>query len=265
MDSKRIFVSVIGFSDVERHALNTVFRLSEERDLAYALWSPLTAPGITTPPAMAQVVLVDGACAEAVLYHAKALPQGQRLIWVGSDPPGHAWRVLDRPLTWSELLHDLDSVYAAGQADSGLLDLDVTSPAELGEGEGPAALPRRALVAGLGTGDRMLVIKQLINVGITEFDEVSDNEGAVDRLGRYVYCCGVFNLDEHQIDAWSLLQIFVQRNPHGLVMAMSDHAGPLAGWWRRRRIHSHARRAGVSALVGRPPSAEELSNWFELL
>jgi len=265
MESVRIFVSVIGFSDVERHALNTVFRLSEERDLAYGLWSPLTAPGVTVPPALAQVVLVDGACAEAVLYHAKPLPQGQRLIWVGNDPPAHAWRVLSRPLAWGELLLDLDSVYAAGQADSGLLDLDVTAPAELGDGEVSSLVPRRVLLAGLGAGDRMLVIKELSAAGITEMDEVSDNEGAVDRLGRNSYCCGVFNLDEHQIDAWSLLNLFVQRNPHGLAMAMSDQAGPLAGWWRRRRIRSHARRAGVSALVSRPPSEQELSNWFALL
>ncbi len=265
MEITRIFVSVIGFSDVERHALNTVFRLSEERDLAYTLWSPLTAPGVVAPPAPAQVVLVDGECAEAVLYHAKALPPGQRLIWVGSDPPAHAWRVLHRPLAWGELLHDLDSVYAQVQADSGLLDLDVTTPADLDGGTDASAPVRRALLAGLGAGERMLVMRELANVGITEVDEVGNNEGAVERLSRQVYLCGIFNLDEHHIDAWSLLQLFVQRNPHGMVMAMSDHAGPLAGWWRRRRMHSHARRAGVSALVGRPPTTQELSHWFGFL
>lgn len=265
MDSMRIFISVIGFNDVERHALNTVFRLSEERGLSYGLWSPLTAPGVAMPPGLAPVVLVDGSCAEAVLYHAKALPPGQRLIWVGNDAPAHAWRVLTRPLSWGDLLHDLDSVYAAEQADSGLLDLDVTAPAAL-EGEDACAdVPRRALLAGLGPGDRLLVVAELTRAGIIDIDEVHDNESAVDRLARGTYRCGVFNLDEHQIDAWSLLQLFVQRNPHGLAMAMSDQAGPLAGWWRRRRIRSHARRAGISALVSRPPSTEELSHWFDLL
>ncbi|TNF53003.1 MAG: hypothetical protein EP308_10350 [Burkholderiales bacterium] len=265
MDSARIFICVIGFTDVERHALNTVFRLSEERDLSYALWSPLTAPGVAAPLALPPVVLVDGACAEAVLYHAKPLPPGQRLIWVGNDAPAHAWRVLTRPLSWGELLHDLDSVYAAGQADSGLLDLDVTAPAELGDEDAPPETPRRALLAGLGPGERMLVMAELTRAAIIDFDEVADNETAVDRLARGAYCCGVFNLDEHQIDAWSLLQLFVQRNPHGLAMAMSDQAGPMAGWWRRRRIRGHARRAGISALVSRPPSNEELAHWFDLL
>ncbi|MDV7399172.1 hypothetical protein RZS08_47620, partial [Arthrospira platensis SPKY1] len=114
---------------------------------------------------------------------------------------------------------------AAGQADSGLLDLDVTAPADLAEGETSADAPRRALLAGLGPGERMRVMAELARAAITDVDEVGDNETAVDRLARGVYCCGVFNLDEHQIDAWSLLQLFVQRNPHGLAMAISDQAG----------------------------------------
>ena len=42
MLNQRIYVSVVGFSDVERHALNTIFRLSEERDVSYAPWVPLS-------------------------------------------------------------------------------------------------------------------------------------------------------------------------------------------------------------------------------
>ena len=35
-----VFVKVVGFRDVERHALNTLFRLSMERPTTYALWTP---------------------------------------------------------------------------------------------------------------------------------------------------------------------------------------------------------------------------------
>ena len=31
---------VVGFRDVERHALNTVFRVSAEQPTCYALWTP---------------------------------------------------------------------------------------------------------------------------------------------------------------------------------------------------------------------------------
>ena len=54
MLNQRIYVSVVGFSDVERHALNTIFRLSEDRDVSYAPWVPLVAPGL--PILLAAVV-----------------------------------------------------------------------------------------------------------------------------------------------------------------------------------------------------------------
>src|SRR5438477_81924 len=38
--TQRVFIKVVGFSDVERHALNTVFRLSEGRDVTYSPWAP---------------------------------------------------------------------------------------------------------------------------------------------------------------------------------------------------------------------------------
>ncbi|EWS63223.1 hypothetical protein Y695_03545 [Hydrogenophaga sp. T4] len=75
MQKQRIFVGVVGFSDVERHALNTVFRLSETRELSYALGAARRSR--RKPPAMnAEVMLVDGESAEAVLSHAKACPPG---------------------------------------------------------------------------------------------------------------------------------------------------------------------------------------------
>ena len=69
MVKQRIHVQVVGFSDVERHALNTVFRLSEERELSYAPWVPLTAPGVQAPTRLAEVALVDGDAAEAARAH----------------------------------------------------------------------------------------------------------------------------------------------------------------------------------------------------
>ena len=132
MLNQRIYVSVVGFTDVERHALNTIFRLSEDRDVSYAPWVPLVAPGAQPTLMTAEVLLVDGESAEAVLSHAKETPTGQRLIWVGPDAPDHAWRVMQRPIQWAHVLHDLDAVYAARLVDSGYLDLDFTSPAPLG-------------------------------------------------------------------------------------------------------------------------------------
>ena len=266
MHKQRIFVSVVGFSDVERHALNTVFRLSEDRDLSYAPWAPLVAPGADLPIASAHVALVDGDSAEAVLVHAREMPQGQRLIWVGADPPAHAWRVMERPIQWSNVLLDLDAVYAARQVDSGLLDLDITSPSPLESLElGAAPTLKRALLVGLDAEEGMYIRSRLALSDVVETDDAPDTEAALALMGRHRYCCGVFNLDDHQVDAWSLARLFRERFPQAITIALSETAGPLGDWWNRRRVRRNTRRAGISALLARPLQPRELSQWMDLL
>lgn len=263
MSKQRIYVAVVGFSDVERHALNTIFRLSEDRELSYAPWTPLTAPG--APPAnfTAEVALVDGESAEAVLAHARVTPPGQRLIWIGQDAPAHAWRVLERPIQWAEVLHDLDAVYAARQADSGFLDLDVTAPAPLESGfQSMPVLSRRALLVGLDLADRETLRLRLEQRDVLDVDMVNSTEAALEQIGRNRYVCGVFNLDDHQLDGWSLARHFGERHPHALNMGVSEHAGPLAAWWSRRRIQRDRQRAGIHALLSRPVPARELHPWL---
>lgn len=266
MHKQRILVSVVGFSDVERHALNTVFRLSEERELSYALWAPLTAPGAAPMVAAAHVALVDADSAEAVLSHAKELPAGQRLIWIGSDAPAHAWRALERPIQWASVLNELDAVFAARQADSGFVDLDVTAPAPLEEElEHIVSSPRRALLVGADAAESMYLRSRLALAGVVECDEGTSTEAAVELMGRNRYCCGVFNLDDPQVDSWSLARLFRDRYPQALTIGTSELAGPLADWWNRRRVRNSTRRAGISILLARPLQPRELSQWMDLL
>jgi hypothetical protein len=266
MQQARVYVSVVGFTDVERHALNTVFRLSEERDLAYAPWLPATGgaanPGLTP----AEVALVDGDSAEAVLSHAKEMPAGQRLIWVGGGAPAHAWRVLTRPIQWAHVLSELDAVYAARQVDSGFIDLDVTSPAPLGDDLGFLhAAPRRALLVGASPSEVRDLRARLVLVGILEVDHARSTEEALAMISRARHACGVFNLDHLQFDVWSLANLFSQNNPQALTMGLSMHAGPLAPWWNRRRIKRDTQRTGINALVARPMVAAEIEPWIKLL
>lgn len=266
MQKQRVFVSVVGFTDVERHALNTVFRLSEERDLAYAPWVPSADAETGARTEKAQVVLVDGSSAEAVLSHARQMPQGQWLIWVGPDAPEHAWRVLERPIQWSHILHDLDAVFAARQADSGLLDLDITAPGLL-HGEAPTAdgPARRALLVGMTDREAALFRARFLMAGVEEIDEADSTNGAIDLMGRYAYCCGAFNLDDEQIDPWTLMGVFRKRNPKAIPAAVTELAGPLAGWWSRRRMRRNAERFGVTALLARPLNLEEVGRLMDRL
>lgn len=263
MDKQRIYVHVVGFSDVERHALNTVFRLSEERELAYAPWVPLSAPGTQLNNAVAEVILVDGDSAEAVLLHAKTTPPGQRLIWVGSHAPGHAWRVLRRPIHWANVLNDLDAVFAARQADSGFLDLDVTMPGPLEVEAG--TLQKRALIVGASDAEQTGLVALLTDVGVVEVDRTSSTETALEAMNRHRHLCGIFDLDEDHVDTWQLARLFAQHNPNALTMGISQHAGPLAPWLNRRRVRRDTQATGINALVGRPLHEAELRRWMELL
>jgi len=266
MFKPRVFVGVVGFSDVERHALNTVFRLSEDRELSYEPWSPLAEQGAQTSLTAAQVLLVDGQSAEAVLTHARELPTGQRLIWVGADAPPHAWRVLGRPIVWSDVLHDLDAVHAACQVDSGYLDLDITSPAPLVSNAGKSSVfERRALLVGVDAVDAEVLRSGLTQANMPEIDAVSNTDMAVALMGRNAYSCAVFNLDEHQVDAWALAQLFRTRFPQAKSFALSETGGGLWDWWNRRRMLRSSKQAGVSVLLVRPLQVRDFKPWIDRL
>lgn len=257
-----IRVKVVGFSDVERHALNTVFRLSQDRDVGYAPWLP-GDPSTDTPP----VVLADGESAEAVLLQARELDEGQRLIWVGPDAPAHAWRVLERPMDWAELVDSLDAVYAATQSDSGFLDLDISQPTplEIEIGEFPEVGVRRALVVGSPPEEAAFLRTRLTLAAVPFVDEAATSERAAEWMTQHHYLCGVFNLDDHHVDAWGLMQVFRERYPTALVLALTELVGPSASWWRRRRVRRDTQRLGIAGVLARPIDAPRLSQWFEML
>lgn len=262
MWSAGVLVKVVGFSDVERHALNTVFRLSREREVSYAPW--VGGQPANEHPA---VLLVDGSCAEAVLASARAPREGQRLIWVGDDAPEHAWRVLSRPIAWAELLHDLDAVFAATQSDFGLLDLDVTQPAPLDieVGDFPSTAMRRALVVGVGAEEGLYLRTRLSLAAVPYVDEAQTTERAAECMSQFHYLCGVFNLDDHHIDAWGLMQLFRERYPQAMTLATTELASEQGGWWRRRRVRQHTRRLGVSAVLSRPLQPPAIAKWLDML
>ena len=101
-----VFVQVVGFRDVERHALNTVFRLSRDRATTYLLWSP-------DAPAPAHLALIDVDSYEGAM--ALASPEFSpyvKTICVGERPPESAWRVFNRPLNWHAVVGAMDELFA---------------------------------------------------------------------------------------------------------------------------------------------------------
>src|SRR4051812_26749439 len=97
-----IWVKVVGFTETERHSLNTLFRLSAKNNNAYALW---TSEGAAAP----HIALIDVDSYEAGLEMASPnFNPNLKLICVGARATENAWRSFERPVEWSALVTALD-------------------------------------------------------------------------------------------------------------------------------------------------------------
>ncbi len=252
----RIFVKFYGFSDAERHALDTVFRLSESHEVVYAAWAP-QAEGV---PAEPDILLIDGDNWEAVLELAKPAHDALKLIWVGEGAPLHAWRVFAAPVRWSAVLEALDAEFApltskALSADLALShehDLDVvldeadddTEPAAL-EGDTDMTAQRRVLLVDASRDDRLYLRAKLASEGLHEVDEASCGAEALELLGAQTYHLVVVDLGLGDMDSWTLIRAIGKTQP---ALAHLIVTGAVPGWMRQLRAYF----AGAEAYLAKP-------------
>ncbi|HEY0887002.1 MAG TPA: response regulator [Ramlibacter sp.] len=192
--AQRVFVKVVGFSAAERHALNTVFRLSEEREIMYRLW----VWGAPEPP---RLLLVDGESADAAAEPASGSAAAAKLVWVGAHAPPHAWRVVQRPIAWTEVLHGMDAFFGSGEA----LDFDLTDAMDT-QPPDPVPQPRRALIASPDREQRLYLRARLALAGLAMVDEAETGPQALALASRQPYCLAIVEHHLPQIDAWSVLK-----------------------------------------------------------
>jgi CheY-like chemotaxis protein len=201
----RILIRVVGFSDVERHALNTVFRLSQEpasgRSFSYEPWTE----GDTEPIGL---TLIDGASGTAAqelanLHH----NPGIGLIWVGAVRPSNAWRTFNRPLRWPDVLSAMDMYFSPPSAlgfdlanDSLPTQLQavITQPADLEPGFGI----KRALIADANREARLYLRSKFAALGITQLDEAASVTQAQALLGQHGYHIVCVDLGLADQDPW---------------------------------------------------------------
>ena len=110
-------VDVIGFNDVERNMLASIFALAARRDPGFAQFEPGTAG--RTP----DLYLVDAEQPAAVnefraLHKRAPLPS----VLIGTSDHGTGLTVLPRPLQWARLLQAFDDLVTAGD------DAPIASP-----------------------------------------------------------------------------------------------------------------------------------------
>lgn len=260
--SQRVFVRVIGFTDVERHALNTLFRLSQQRDVAYSLWMP-DAP---EPPGLA---LVDSLSYEAPMaVESPSLDTQVKIIWVGEGAPANAWRVFDRPLHWPHVIQAMDGLYGPPpdldfdleHAPSLDLDLDLapaldangpdTQPPE------PAPPSRRALIVAAELSDRLYLRARLALADLTLADEAQTAADALELARTEPYAVAVIDFDLPDMPGWDFVRQLRQRHPSITHVVLTKRGATLAD-------QARAWFAGIDACLARPTDPERLRELLE--
>lgn len=221
--NEQYLVDVIGFNEVERSMLTSIFALAARRDPGFVQFDPNT-----TASGAADIYLVD-ADSEDALKEFKTMSKRSNLpaVLVGAAPADIGFPVVARPLQWARLLQALeDTVTASGSSrakddEDGTLPLGrsavhITSPGRTSPGAGaapldPAAAKKRAL------GDTVLVVDDNATVRMFmkaklapfnfEVDFAETGEEAVGLTGTREYACVFLDVVLPGIDGYQVCKL----------------------------------------------------------
>jgi CheY-like chemotaxis protein len=233
------WVKVVGFRDVERHTLNTVFRLSEGR---YALWTPEAA----SPP---HAVLMDCDSYEAGLDLASPnFNTKVKMICVGANPPAQAWRHFERPVDWAVLVRELDNLFSQNE------DAD-TEPGDLGGGQRPFPPGvKTALLLGMTRDERLYLRTRLALAGLTEVDEAATLADARNLLFTRHHTVIILSLELSDADAWTLVdELRIGKNASRSIILVSS-----APSWASMERAEKLGCTGLLEIPFKPPQVLEI-------
>lgn len=237
--AQRVFVKVVGFTDVERHALNTVFRLSEQRETSYCLW-------MADAPEAPQLALADGQSYEATVELETPDTAGLKLIWVGAVAPARAWRAFDRPISWPEIVGAMDELFGPPPALDFDLDIDAANP----PGEQPG---KRALIASADRNERLYLRARLALADLTQADEADTGAGALELTRKHQYDVALVDFALPDMDGWAFLKEIAGTRPaipHVIVTkSNASTAERLRAWL-----------AGAEGFLDKPPHPGKLQD-----
>ncbi|RYY87586.1 MAG: response regulator [Comamonadaceae bacterium] len=237
--AQKVWVKVVGFDDVERHTLNTLFRVSGDSDTAFALWAPDCG-------SEARLALIDSQSYEARVEFESPLNAGLKMVWVGPHPSPRAWRSFQRPLQWPEVIATMAEAMQPLQP----LDLDL----EASGAESRAA--KRALVAGADRGERLYLRARLALAGLTQVDEAENGSQALELLRGRRYEVAFLDFALPGIGGWDLVQQATAVQPRVPLVAVTK-----ASVSTHERLK--ARTSGVALLLAKPPHPGKLRDLLE--
>ena len=236
--AQRVFIKVVGFSDEERHALNTVFRLSEQCLTMYQLWTP-SAP---EPP---RVALLDGQSWEARVEAESPRHRDLRVFWIGAHAPASVWRAFPRPLSWHHVIEALDQLFAP---DAGV-DPDPD------HGPDSVMSQKQALIVSADRNQRLYLRARLALARVTLADEAETGVQALELARARQYDLALVDCKLADTDPWILLRQLRQ----------GDKAIRHVAMMQAQRSMSERMRAwlgGADALLENPPHPGRLDAWL---
>ena len=243
--AQRVFVKVVGFSDVERHALNTVFRLSEQRETVYSLW-------MADAPEPAHLRLIDGQSYEASVEVEAPGVAATKMIWVGAVAPAAAWRTFQRPISWPEVVRAMDQLFAPPEPldfDLGFGDSEVVE-SELPAGDGQPA--KRALIASGSREERLYLRARLALAHLTQADDAETAAQVRDLIRDHQYAVALVDFGLAEGEGWAFVKELAAARPAigSLIVNKKD-----ASLIERARGHF----AGTDGFFDKPPHPGKLN------
>lgn len=208
-----VMVKVMGFSDVERHSLNTLFRLSSRQIPSYQLWTPESA-------SQPHVALIDVDSYEATLeLESPNFNPNLKVIAIGTEAPPQAWRFMPRPVDWVGLVRELDALFAT-MAE---VDIDIGMGGDASDRVTPPGLTV-CLVVGLAPDQRLYLRARLALAGHTQMDEADSAAQAAQLLSQRHYDLMIIGLDLADADPWVLVEALkdMPAPPRSVVLATAS-------------------------------------------
>ncbi len=227
-----VYVKVVGFTDIERHALNTLFRLSTERPTSYGLWTP-------EAPVAPRLALIDLDAYEAgVALASPRLDAEMKMICVGRGAHTHARHTFQRPLHWPDIVKAMDSLFAPVEK----LDADIDFNDECAE---EASGSKVSLLVDPSREGRMYLRARLALAGYTHLDDAGTAEQALELAKQQHYDLVIVGLDVPDMDGWTLIRQLVALEPAigSVIVTTTDKSWPM---------REHAQASGCSGLLEKP-------------
>ena len=236
--ARRIFIKVIGFSTEERHALNTLFRLSEDAVTTYSPWTPGT-------PEEPSLVLLDGNSYEARLAAESPSHAELPLLWIGDDPPPQAWRSCSRPFHWPDVIATMDGLFNVSELE---FDPDLAELTDI-------VAQRHALIVSPSPEHRLYLRARMALVQLTLADEAASGAQALELARARQYDLAVVDCGIPDMDAWALLKE-LRTGPKPIVHTAITKER--LSWPDRLR----AWIGGAELLMERAPDPHRLEAWL---